>query len=191
MKVEEFISGNWEPAEDAAIKGVPAPIVQTDINGAATLSLSAGSYSVWAEKIGGIRSNKASLTVGDNAAAASSVVDLTGYYDTGIVEGASIGIAVTPSKLDFGPMRRSETKKKQVIIENSGDVTATVSAEVTGEGLYTENLMVNGAKWTDFSLALAPTERTEKEVALLIPLSYSSDSGNKTGKLIFWARIAR
>ncbi|MGE5392183.1 MAG: DUF4430 domain-containing protein [Candidatus Saccharibacteria bacterium] len=183
--VETYRDGAWVPAADATVIAGSLRFA-ADGQGKAVLNLPEGYYQVWAEKEGTIRSGKEALTVGSSAGGSSSV-DLSAQIAAGQVDGVAVGIIASPSALDFGVLHPGETRSRTVSIENIGDVSERVTAEVSGDDIYSRYLTIAGSDWRTFSLSLAKADKTDRALKLAVPSGYSGSMGNKTGRIVFWA----
>ena len=90
------------------------------------------------------------------------------------------------NNLGFGDVTPGTLKSQTVTITNNGTGGIYLESAVSGDEVFRDYLNIDGASWRNFNLNLAQGASDEPQVNLQIPSSYSN-SGAKTGKLIFWA----
>ena len=90
------------------------------------------------------------------------------------------------NNLGFGDVTPGTLKSQTVTITNNGTGGIYLESVVSGDEVFRDYLNIDGASWRNFNLNLAQGASDEPQVNLQIPSSYSN-SGAKTGKLIFWA----
>lgn len=184
--VEYFNGQSWLNLEGAIIKGGGQDYL-TNSAGEAMIILSDGYYIFYAEKNNFVRSDKEAVTIGD---AVSQNINLTVEVEQGggaQVAGEAIIFEVTPDNINFGKINPGSGGAQKLNIENSGTVNLKVSASITGNSLFTDNLKLNNNTWLDYFSSLAVNETEEVQVNLSVPANYLQ-SGVKTGELIFWAQ---
>lgn len=183
--VEQLEENFWVPSGKAeiiagSIKGY------TDEYGKAVLTLNDGVYQVWAEKPGSVRSSRVRLVVGSGGTASSSV-ELKARLVSGQVEGLSLGILVSPSIVDFGNLRQGESRSQSVTIENIGDAIAQVTAEVTGDEMFKNNMRIGSSAWNSYKVSLGQGRTISEKLNIDLPPGYSASTGAKAGGITFWA----
>lgn len=182
--VEYFDGQSWQPLAEAVIKGANQDYF-TNSAGQVSLSLSDGFYNLKAEKSGYIRSNKLVVSVGSGI---QQNVNMTVEVNNGtLIEGESIIFSVSPDKVDFGKMKPGEEKDSNITLANQGTVSLQVSAVVSGDNLFTDNLKLDDKIWAEFNELLSVNDNHPVKSSLKIPSSYLS-SGVKSSELIFWAK---
>ena len=185
-KVEYFNGQSWLNLEGATIKGGGQDYL-TNSTGEAIITLSDGYYIFYAEKNNFIRSDKEAVTVGQ---AVPQNINLTVEIDQGggaQVAGEAIIFEVTPDNINFGKINPGSGGAQKLNIVNSGTVNLKVSASVTGNSLFTDNLKLDNNIWSNYFSSLAVNETKEVQANLSVPANYLQ-SGVKTGELIFWAQ---
>ncbi|MBA3047734.1 DUF4430 domain-containing protein [Candidatus Falkowbacteria bacterium] len=186
MTVEYFDGQAWNALQDAVIKGGDQDYT-TDASGQAMAVLPDGYYNLFAEKDSFIRSNQEEVFVGDgisqNIALSVEIIQ----SENSNVAGESIIFEISASRLDFGKMKPGDAASQSLDIINSGTVDLTITASVSGDLLFLNNLRLDNQIWQNFGNTLAASESKEVNAELNIPENYFG-SGIKTGELIFWAR---
>jgi hypothetical protein len=186
-KVEYFNGQSWLNLEGAAIKGGGQDYL-TNSAGEAIMTLADGYYVFYAEKNNFVRSNKEAVTFGQQAVPQN--INLTVEIDQGggaQVAGEAIIFEVTPDDINFGKMNPGNAGTQTLNLVNSGTVNLKVSASITGNSLFIDNLKLNNNIWSDYSSSLAVNETKEAQASLSVPANYLQ-SGVKTGELYFWAQ---
>jgi hypothetical protein len=89
--------------------------------------------------------------------------------------------------LDFGNLAENASSTKSITITNTGGVNINVKSVVSGDGLFTDNLLINKSPWINFSAGINAGQNQNESVILFLPPGYASSSGKKSGQLIFWA----
>lgn len=185
-KVEYFNGQSWLNLEGAIVKGGGQDHL-TNSSGEAIMTLADGYYVFYAEKNNFVRSNKEAVAVGQDV---SQNINLTVEVDQGggaQVAGEAIIFEVTPDNINFGKINPGSSGTQKLNLENSGTVNLKVSAFVSGDSLFKDNLKLDNNILSDYSSLLAVNENKEAQASLLIPLNYLQ-SGVKTGELYFWAQ---
>jgi hypothetical protein len=185
VTVEAYNNG-WQPLADATVFGADKDY-QTNSQGQATLALGAGYYTIYAEKSQYIRSNQQVIMVGDGVSQGVGLQIEIDQGGRGRIEGESIIFEITPSQLNFGKVRPGQAATQNVTLNNGGTVNLTITAALSGDSVFTNNLKIDSANWQTYSHDLSAGDNTQEEVSLTVPTSYIG-SGIKTGELIFWAQ---
>lgn len=190
--VTVYNSSSWQPLSDAIIK-IGASVFLTDDNGQALIKNVPGYYQVFAEKDGGIRSDKVLVKIGSPD---SSIVDLTINVPAGAVLGeeeddnSSIAFYLSSDRIDFGDFKLNSRLDKPLTITNSSNIAANFYSEVKGDEIFSLYLNLDGKSWRNFQVQLQTQQAQEILVRLQIPKIYSITAGKKTGQLIIWAQKA-
>ncbi|MFA6410717.1 MAG: prenyltransferase/squalene oxidase repeat-containing protein [Candidatus Buchananbacteria bacterium] len=182
----EYFNQTWQPAAGARVFGADQDYL-TDNNGQVSLALPDGYYTLYAEKANYIRSNQQVIAVGNGVSQGVSLKADIDQGGRGRLAGESIIFEVTPGQLDFGKIQPGKTSTQNVSLNNSGTVNLQISASVSGDSVFINNLQVDGKAWGNFSTDLVTLETKSESVSLTIPTSYVG-LGIKTGELIFWAQ---
>ncbi len=173
----------------------------TDSAGTAVIAAPDGYYKVYAEKSGYIRSNQVALKVGRPA---SSAVSLSANFsggqaapqqDSGLIAGTStpdqssfsVSFTVDVSNLDFGAVSPGSKISKSLTVQNTGSVGLSLSASVSGDPLFTDNLSLNNKFWQNFSGIVGAKQNSTLTAGLNVPSGFAGASGPKTGQLVLWA----
>jgi hypothetical protein len=142
-----------------------------------------GTFKVFAEKSGCIRSDKVLVEVGTGVESSQGQVSLSAT----IVP--AISIEVTPDSINFGNLAPGYTSDAHTVtIENKGGLPVTVTAEVTdqSQGLFRNGLKLDNNSWHSFNETINVNDNLETQAKLAVPLDYAG-VGTKAGTLIFWA----
>jgi len=102
---------------------------------------------------------------------------------------ASISFSVDAGdsdRLDFGSMKAGTAARKTITIKNDGEVDISVSAEVSGDSVFRDNLYIDGGQWDLYEIDLGANVSKNSEVSVSLPSGIQA-SGTKRGSLIFWA----
>ncbi len=186
--VEYFDGQEWNALKDAVIKGGDQDYT-TNSSGQAIAVLPDGSYKLYVEKNGFVRSNQTEVLIG---AEVSQSVGLIVEIEQPIssdgvgIAGEAIIFEVIPMQLNFGKIKPGNTVSQTLNISNSGTVGLTVAALMNGDEVFKENMKLNNQLWSSYNTTLASSENKDIEASLSIPVNYL-DSGIKTGELILWA----
>ena len=183
VTIQQFNNNSWNPST-ATIYGGSEPIV-ANAQGEATLALSDGMWTIWAEADSAIRSNRVTLTIGDGneVGLLVNVVPAPGGGNTG---GATLGFTVEPSLLDFGNLPQGRAADRTLILRNTGDAPLSFTSAVRGDELFVDNLRLSGSSWRSFATSLNAQSTQSVEAALSVPSG--SETGVAQGTLIFWGQ---
>lgn len=189
--VQSYGNNAWSPLSGASVY-FGTSTSTTAGNGTVSIAAPDGYYKVYAEKSGFIRSNSVLLKVGQPA---SSNVSLSANFSGGTVAGAStspdllptIAFTVDSSSLNFGDINPGSQKTKTFIVHNTGSAGINLSASVSGDPLFTSNLLLNNKFWQNFSGDINAGQSSALTAALNVPGNFTGASGNKTGQLVLWA----
>jgi len=189
VSVTYFDGENWTSLPNATVH-VAGDSYMTDDSGIVTASISTpGTYDIFAEKEGYIRSDKVKLMVSSPQPQTSSQVMLT----TQIIP--AVSISVMPNVLNFGKLGPGYVSTTNITVSNTGSWNVDITANVTDStGLYARGLWLNDAFWEDFSASIgADSDDFENSVLLRtelrVPVDYEG-VGVQNGTLIFWATPA-
>lgn len=186
-----FFDGSWKNLEGATVY-VGNSVFITDSEGKISFSLASlqdGIYQIFAQKSGYVRSNKATITVGQ-APASHGVglkVNILQTQPLPPNNQESIVFSVSPSAIDFGDMKAGDAKSKVVNLSNSGTQNLYIKTEVTGAQVFKSNISVNGSSWLDFSENILKGNSSDIQLRFSIPSNYSGSFGSQEGGLTFWA----
>ncbi|MDO8559935.1 MAG: prenyltransferase/squalene oxidase repeat-containing protein [bacterium] len=185
--VTVFRDGAWLPLGGAAISGTPSPVT-TASDGTVLLSLPDGRYTLQASKTDYVRSAPQAVSVGDGVSGTTQLKVEVVEGDGGVggtVGGSSIVFSVSPAQLDLGRLTPGQRAAGDVTLNNDGTVDVAVTAEVSGDSLFTA-LLLGGVAWPQFSANVLHLHSLPLTVELTVPGGYLG-RGIKTGELIFWA----
>ncbi len=183
VTVEYFNETSWQVLGDATVYA-NGQTYQTNDVGQVSLTFSqVGSYEIYAEKSGYIRSPRLDLLVGSGL---SQVVNLTVNVNNPGGAGNNLSFLVNVAALNFGTLTPGNSTTTAVTITNSGNVSLYLEATVSGDNLFRENLALNQQSWEDYSDNVNASEVKAVEVRLTVPSNFTG-SGQKQGTLIFWA----
>ncbi len=181
-----FDGQSWQPLANANIK-VNNTDYSADSNGQLNLTLDEnGVYQIYIETQGYIRSQKETVTVGDTISQNVGLVVEINQGGDGLIAGESIALEVNPSQIDFGSLKPGESTSKIATLTNEGTVSLNISASVSGDNIFTQNLTINNGIPSLYSQSLVSDQSKNAEITLNIPKNYLL-SGIKNGELIFWA----
>jgi len=152
-----------------------------------TLALPAGYYTLFAEKPNFIRSNQTVVACGNGVSQGVGLEVEVDQGGRGQIAGEAIIFEITPSQLDFGKIKPGTSAVQTVSLSNGGTVNLVISAAVSGDLIFTNNLQIGGNNWPDYSSVLTSQNSRQEEVRLSLPANYIG-FGIKTGELIFWAQ---
>lgn len=100
----------------------------------------------------------------------------------------SVNVSGGGNSLNFGDITPGTNKFQMVTIANQGTGSLHIESAINGDEAFRNYINIDGVSWRNFSVNLASGTSDEAKVNLQIPASYSN-SGSKTGKLIFWATL--
>lgn len=189
VTVEYFDGQGWNALNDAIIKGGDQDYT-TDSSGQAIAVLPDGSYKLFAEKDSFIRSNQQEIFVGAGVSQSVGLtveIEQSGSSNGVGIAGEAIIFEISASQLNFGKIKPGDAASQTLDIINSGTVDLTITASISGDLLFSDNLQLDSQSWQNYSNALAASENKEVSAGLSVPENYFG-SGIKTGELIFWAR---
>ncbi len=175
---------DFKPAAGVVIEGLDQTYT-TDDQGRFSLTMDrSGTYTIWAEQPGKVRSNKVEVVVGnlltDSVAWQVEIVNQ---------EVPAVSFAVLTEQIDFGSLGRGEMASREIILQNNGQELLYVEAVVKGEPELISNFYLNGDSWYSYN-QLLPAQQEDSVIAqLTIPPTYQSQ-GSKGGDIIFWAVTA-
>jgi len=141
-----------------------------------------GTFELFAEKSGCIRSDEVSVRVGTGVGSQAQV-------SLSVTITPAISIEVTPDSIDFGDLAPGYTSDAySITIENKGGMPVTVTAETTdqAQGLFVNGLKLDNNSWRLFGKTINANDNLETQAKLAVSLDYAG-VGTKTGILIFWA----
>ena len=191
MHVTFFDGSAWQNLEGATVY-VGNSVFITDSGGKTSFGLAVlqdGIYQIFAQKSGYVRSNKATITVGQ-APASHGVglrVNVLQIQPLPQNNQDSIVFSVSPSSIDFGDMKAGDAKSKVVNLSNNGSQNLYIRTEVTGDQVFKSNITVNGTVWNNFSKNIVKSNSSDIQLKLSIPSNYSGTFGGQEGGLTFWA----
>ncbi len=182
--VEYFDGSTWQNLAFADIK-INNKYYSADSSGKLELTMAeSGVYQAYVEMQGYVRSDKLTISVGD---AVNYNVGLTVEIEQGgVVGGEAIALVVNPSSINFGKLTPGQSSNRAATLTNEGTVNISVSASISGDTIFTENLLVDGSNPDLYNQFLTPNQSKDSTVTLNIPSNYFL-SGVKSGELIFWA----
>ena len=171
----------FKPAAGAVIQGLDQTYT-TNSEGRISLTIDkAGTYTIWAEQAGKVRSNKAEIIVGE-------LLTDSVAWQVDVVNQAvpAVSFAVLTEQIDFGSLGRGEMASREIILQNNGQEPLYVEAIVKGDPELISNFYLNGESWYSYN-QLLPAKQEDSVIAqLTIPPTYQSQ-GSKEGDIIFWA----
>jgi len=175
---------NWLPCANATVHADEDYVTSPD--GTVDISISRdGSFKVFAEKSGYIRSDKVLVKVGTGEGTQAQV-----SLSANVVP--AISIKISPLSIDFGNLVPGHTSDAHTLsIENKGGVPIKVTAQVTDQAqdLFVTGLKLGNSSWESFDSIVNANDRREVQAKLVVPLNYAG-VGQKAGTLIFWAEEA-
>lgn len=186
VKVEVWSDNiqDFEPAAGAVIEGLDQTYI-TDNQGRISLVMDkSGTYTIWAEQSGKVRSNKVEVVVGnlltDSVAWQVEIINQ---------ETPTVSFAVLTEQIDFGSLSKGEMASREIILQNNGQEPLYVEAIVKGEPELISNFYLNGDSWYSYNQLLPAQEEDSVIAQLTIPPTYQGQ-GSKGGDIIFWAVTA-
>lgn len=183
VTAEYFNEASWQALSSATVYG-NSQTYQTNNVGQVSLTFSqVGSYEIYAEKSGYIRSPRLDLLVGSGL---SQVVNLTVNVNNPGGSGNNLSFLVNVANLNFGALTPGSSTTTAITITNSGNVPLYLEATVSGDNLFRENLALNQEVWEDYSDNVNASEVKAVEVNLTVPPNFTGN-GQRLGTLIFWA----
>ena len=172
---------NWLPCANATVHADEDYVTSPD--GTVNISISRdGSFKVFAEKSGYIRSDKVLVKVGTGEGTQAQV-----SLSANVVP--AISIKISPLSIDFGNLVPGHTSNAHTLsIENKGGMPIKVTAQVTdqAQGLFVTGLKLDDSSWESFYTIVDVNDWEEMRAKLVVPLNYAG-VGQKAGALIFWA----
>ena len=172
---------NWLPCANATVHADEDYVTSPD--GTVDISISRdGSFKVFAEKSGYIRSDKVLVKVGTGEGTQAQV-----SLSANVVP--AISIKISPLSIDFGNLVPGRTSNAHTLsIENKGGMPIKVTAQVTdqAQGLFVTGLKLDDSSWESFDTIVDVNDWEEMRAKLVVPLNYAG-VGQKAGALIFWA----
>jgi hypothetical protein len=180
LKAEYFNGSSWLGLPGATVRASGQQVI-ANATGDVSVSLPSGAYDFVIDHPGYIRSDAAHVDVGEGT---GQVVGLQTEISQGSVAGDILAFTVTPAQLNFGQLRPGERGRQTVTITNQGR-PVQITARVTGDAVFTDNLLVDTQSWSRYANGLTERQAIEPVVELMIPSTYL-DSGIKRGELIFW-----
>ncbi len=176
---------NWLPCANATVHADEDCV--TSPEGTIDISISSdGTFNIFAEKSGCIRSDKVLVKVGTGVESSQGQVSLSAT----IVP--AISIEVTPDSINFGNLTSGYTSDAHTLsIENKGGMPIKVTAQVTdqAQGLFVTGLKLDNSSWDSFDTTVNVNDCEEVWAKLVVPLNYAG-VGQKAGALLFWAEEA-
>jgi len=211
IEVQQLQSNNiWRPLSGATVY-LSGRTATTNSGGQASFNVSSGSYEFYADKNEYIRSARETFTVNSSSNNTTNttnsntrisrsipletnvITDRVFVQNTNTVNtnptapqmSFSVSITNGGGSLGFGTLREGQTSTKSVTLTNTGSRSLLMTATVTGDSLYTNNLRLNNQTWGNFSQRINVNSASRVDVSLTVPVNYSD--GFKRGDLIFWA----
>ncbi len=186
-----FDGASWQNLSGATLHIGESDFI-TDSSGKYSISIASlqnGLYKIFAEKNGYVRSNQATLTVGQAPSdhGVGLNVNIIQTQASPSTNQDSITFSVSPSAVDFGDMKVGNTKSKTVSLSNTGSQDLFIKAEVKGAQIFKNNLSVNRGSLENFSANILKGASSDIQLGLSIPNNYSGSFGSQEGNLIFWA----
>jgi len=182
-KVEYFEDSEWKPLAEAAIY-VNSQTFATDNDGEVDLMINnPGTYQVYAEKSGYIRSNRVNLSVGEGT---SQNVGLRVEITQPTPPAPEIAFVIDKNQIDFGQLVPGAQASDSLVITNTGDLKIYLEGIVSGEQIFRKNTTLDETDWSDFSTVINTGLEKNVLVGLTIPSDWTG-SGIKEGNLTFWA----
>lgn len=124
---------------------------------------------------------------------ANDAVDLTVNLTSGQVGGVvtttpstTVTFIVAPSNLDFGNLAAGASASQTFTVTNGGNSFLYLEGIVSGDQVFVQNLKIANTPWPNFQTTLPADSNQSFSLSLSVPSSYMG-SGQKTGKLTFWA----
>lgn len=189
--IEYYDGDSWEPLDGATVHaGTKTEI--SDSDGEATFDLSDGSYQIWGEKDGFVRSSRLLLTVGElveNDISLSVTIGGSGV-DPEEESSSTIAFIVDVDNLNFGELDPGDDHTEDVEVTNQGSVDIQLGATVGGDDVFRNYLELDSTPWRSFSTEIDSGGSDDVSVGLDIPSDYRG-TGAKSGTLIFWATAAQ
>lgn len=185
VEAEYFDGSSWLPLAGADIKVNNVDYSANDSGQAALTIHENGVYQVYINTVGYVRSQKATVTVGDSVSQNVGLIVEVDQSGTGQVGGEAIALTVDLNQLNFGTLQPGESADQIVILTNDGTVDLAIGASVSGDSIFTGGTTINGSDPDLYSDSLVSEESKNATVTLTIPLDYLL-SGIKNGELIFW-----
>ncbi|MBZ9572154.1 DUF4430 domain-containing protein [Patescibacteria group bacterium] len=186
-KVEYFEDSEWKPLAEAIIY-VNSQTFTTDQDGQADLVIdNPGTYQVYAEKSGYIRTNQVSLLVGEGI---SQNIGLRVEIIQPVPPIPEIAFIVDKKQIDFGHLVTGTQASDQLLIQNTGNVNIYLEGIVSGDQIFKENITLDVLHWPEFNTVINTGSDKNILVELTIPSSWTG-LGIKEGNLTFWATASQ
>lgn len=177
----------WLPLEGATVHADSNYV--TDSSGQVNISISTGgSYMVYAEKTGYIRSDKVQVSVSQEGGEDSNL-------EINIIP--AISLEITPSSFNFGTLGPGDTSEAfEIQLTNSGSKNAEITVTITDNEstVFKDNLHISEGSngpweiWTDYNESIQGHGGTRTNyIKMAIPHDYPTlFLGTNTGKITFW-----
>ncbi|MEM2865340.1 MAG: prenyltransferase/squalene oxidase repeat-containing protein [Candidatus Bathyarchaeia archaeon] len=182
-------AGSWLPLQGAIVH-VDGEDYTTDPDGCISIIKSVTSiksYTIYAEKNGYIRSNRATVKVSPPMGGA-----VGGDVTVKANITAAVAIVVSPPEIDFGTLGPGDVSDVHVVVvTNKGSKRAYITVGVSDDnGLFVRGLRFNGYTHRDFEAYVEGHEgRKAVRVRLWVPENIGG-IGVITGTITFWAEEA-
>lgn len=180
---EYFDGSSWLPLSEATVYFNPE--FSTDNTGQAVFSYNfPGSYEVRLRKEGFIRSKSVALVIANNRSQPVELsVEVIEAEQGGTVP--EIAFNLDKSELDFGILEAGQSQIREIRTSNVGSTDINLTAEVTGDDVFIDNLELNEQNWQDWQTHLKVGLTETIQATLSLPTN--ATTGSKQGQLIFWA----
>ncbi|MCX6785389.1 MAG: DUF4430 domain-containing protein [Candidatus Komeilibacteria bacterium] len=189
VTAEYFNNTAWLPATNATVK-VGDQDQQVDNRGQAIFSApEQGSYLIYAQGTGLVRSAQAILLVG--AGGSGSVVlevNVNGGnnpHQPNQNQPGSIAFSVNANSLNFGSARPGSQLDRSLTITNQSGGIMYLEGAVDGDQLFKDNLLLDGKIWENYNATLTQEQSADVRVSLVVPQNYQA--GHYTANLVLWA----
>lgn len=187
-RVEFFNDHDWQAATGTAVF-VGDMTYQTNNIGHAVFSAPAdGGYMIYAEKQGGVRSEKTVLLVGEssgNGVFLEVEVDGDGQRDEDEEYEGTMAFSVSASNLDFGVLHPGASQERVFTITNQSGTDLYIEGIISGDELFEGNLLLNQKIWENYNAVLERERSAQVSANLVIPQNYRS--GRYAANLVIWA----
>jgi hypothetical protein len=189
--IEYYDGDSWEPLDGATVHA-GAETGVSDSDGEARFDLSDGSYQIWGEKDGFVRSSRSLLTVGELVENDISLAVTIGGggVDPDEESSSTIAFSVDVENLNFGELDPGDDHAEDVELTNQGSVDIQLGATVGGDDVFRNYLELDSNPWRSFGTEIDSGDSDDVSVGLDIPSDYRG-AGAKSGTLIFWATAAQ
>ncbi len=186
---EYLDNGVWKPVDSGQIV-YGSQIKNTNEAGRSQISGPEGYYKVYGQKDGFVRSNSLLLKIGQPSGSgvnlSVNIAGVAGEQTPNPDEGSTINFSVEPGALDFGDLSAGQKTTKILKASNSGTVSLSVRAVVSGDNIFQDNIKLNSSNWQNFKTDIGSKDTLNIQTELKIPQNTPA-GGKKTGKIIFWA----